>query len=327
MLRRDFVQPVFPARILPARRTKSGWNDIVERRKRLWVQGGVDTIQYHEVSALARIESSYVFREQFPDQPNDKAGIHRERSFMKMPQELWRMVIHDLPSLTGRYAAEVFGFELEERHQKHSSVWNKILKDDEEWTSIGTKRGLNPILVGDGLHDLYEDPEQPAYLALLTGDKTGIIRHDKTKLLASLRAHHRNEKREIVFHESNIILNIDEAIYNPFFITLSPKRLFSHHRHNRLRSASLYWQDDEHALRTIGPDDIVGNGERASTLHDVSLICGITLTHPEEMTLRQRRQQCFQHPNCPPAYPLCPIGYKFNGDNILGWEWNDSPRF
>jgi hypothetical protein len=161
-----------------------------------------------------------------------------------------------------------------------------------------------------------------AYIALSTGDKMGNIRHEKTKLLASLRAYGWSEKNEIVFQESDITLNINEALYNLFYISLTPEKLFSC-QHTSLRSTSLYWKDNQYAVRTIGPDDIVGMGDKASTLQDVSLICGITLTHPKEMVLRQRHQQFFQHPNCPQAYPLFPIGYKFNGDNILGWERDD----
>lgn len=332
MLRIDFAKPAFPNEVLFARVTKtsplSERDDAGKGRKKLWVQGNIDTIRNHEVITLARAKALFILCEQLPVEPKRKTALlPSERSFTRMSQELWDMVIEGLPSLTGRHAAQVFGFTLPERQQKHSGIWNKILKDDETWTSIAERQGLNPFLVGDDLHVLHNDPEQPAYLALVTGDKTGIIRHDKTKLLASLRAHHWNEKNEIVFQESKIILNIDEALHNPFFITLTPKRLFGCCEHNRLRSASLYWQDNEYALRTIGPNDIVGTGEHASTLRDVSLICGITLSHPKEMTLRRRRQQCFQHPNCPPAYPLCPIGYKFNGDNILGWDWGDTSRF
>jgi hypothetical protein len=213
-----------------------------------------------------------------------------------MSQELWDMVVKDLPSLAGRHAAQAFDFRLQDRHEKHSGVWNKIFKDNEKWSSVATRRGLNPVLIGDDLHRLYHDPEQhdpkqPAYIALLTGDKYGDIRYVKTELLASLQAHYWNKDSEIVLYESNIILSIDEALHDPFFITLTPEKLFTY-RHNELCSASLYWKDNEHALQTIGPDDIVGIGDRTSTLQDVSLICGITLTHPKERELRQRHQQC-----------------------------------
>jgi hypothetical protein len=80
-----------------------------------------------------------------------------------MPQELWRVVVGNLPSLIGRHTAEVFGFGIEERHQKHSDVWNEIFVRDEGWC-------LNFILIGDDLHNLLNDLKQPAYIALLTGD-------------------------------------------------------------------------------------------------------------------------------------------------------------
>jgi hypothetical protein len=233
------------------------------------------------------------------------------------------MVIGDLPSLSGSNAAEAFGFRLQERHRKHSDIVKKIFLVDEKWTPIARRQGIKLVLVGDNLHALYNDPMQPAYLALVVGDKTKTIRHDIAKLLAALRPHRLNKENEIVFHESRIVLNIDDAIHNPFFITTTPKKLFGYCEQGKLRSASLYLKDSEYALRRIRQDDIVGAGARVSTLQDVSLICGITLTHPKEMERRQRHQQCFQHSDCPPVYPLCPDGYKFNGDNILGWQWED----
>jgi hypothetical protein len=101
------------------------------------------------------------------------------------------------------------------------------------------QQGLNFFLVGDDLYSLYRDLMHKAYIALSTGDKIGNIRHEKTKLLASLRAYDWNEKNEIVFQESNITLNINKALYNLFYISLTPEKLFSY-QHTGLRSASLY---------------------------------------------------------------------------------------
>ena len=101
-----------------------------------------------------------------------------------------------------------------------------------------------------------------------------------------------NGVNEIVFQESNITLNIDDALWAPEIINPSPEKLFSY-QHTGLCSASLYWKDNQYAVRTIEPDDIVCIGEKAPVLQDVSLICGITLEHPKEMILWQRYQQCF----------------------------------
>ena len=335
MLQIDFVKPVIPDEVLFARVTKvtppfrmdhraklSRGDNPGKRQRKVWVQCHIETIRDSEVITFAKAEALFILCKQLPEPPKRATLPRQERSYTRMSQELWDMVIEHLPSLTGRHAATAFNFKLAERHQRHSDIWSKMIKDEEVWTSIATRQGLNLALVGDDLHSLHYDPMNPAYIALVTGDKHGNIRHDRTKLLMSLRAHHWNENNEIVFDESNITLNVDEALHNPFMVTLSPKKLFSY-RHGSLRSASLYWKDSRYALRTIGPDDIVGIGERTSTLQDISLICGITLTHPEETALRQRHQQCFQHPNCPPASPICPVGYRYNGDNILGWDWDD----
>jgi hypothetical protein len=105
----------------------------------------------------------------------------------------------------------------------------------EEFTSNARRRGINLALVGDHLHALYNDPTQQAYLALVTGDKTRTIRHNRTNLMAALRPHTISTNNEIVFRDSKIVLNIDEAIHDPFFITLTPRKLFGYCGHGKLQ--------------------------------------------------------------------------------------------
>jgi hypothetical protein len=80
-----------------------------------------------------------------------------------------------------------------------------MFREEDTWTLITTRQGLNPFLSGDDIHILYNGPNQPAYICLSTGDKTRNIRHDKMKLLKSLREHHFNENGEVVFHDPKII--------------------------------------------------------------------------------------------------------------------------
>ena len=239
-------------------------------------------------------------------------------AYTRMSKELWSMIVHFLPSLTGRHAAQVFGFGLEEQHRLHSSIWDKIWQDS-EWPLLATKMGLHPILVGD-IHALVDNIDRPATLALLTGDKSGQIRSLRRQLLSSLRPHHLNEKHEAVFTDSNIVLNVDDALYNAYYTTLSPETLFTYCDDSGLRSGSIYWDDFEYALRTIRAEDVVGLGGPASTLRDISLVCGITLTHPKEMELPDRRQYRFEHQSCPPISPLLPVVYNKDGGWVLGWE-------
>lgn len=327
MLQVEYVKPVYPDETLFARVTKASL-DTKKSSHKLWVQGSIETVRSHKVTTLVRAEALFILCEQLPPEPERKlTPLYPDKAYKRMPQELWDRVMYHLPSLTGRYAADVFGFRLQKRHQKHSDILKNILREDEEFTSIARRQGINLLLLGDSLHALYKDPMQRAYLALLTGDKTRTIRHDKTKLLAALRPHTSNKNNEIVFLDSRIVLNIEEAINNPFFVTLPPKKLFGLCEYGKLRSACLYLQDNEYILRSIGPEDIVGSGGSVSTLRDVSLICGITLPHPKELKLKQRYQQCFEHMDCPSSSPLCPDGYTFNGDNILGWQLEEqNPR-
>ncbi|RFU27841.1 hypothetical protein B7463_g8494, partial [Scytalidium lignicola] len=356
MLRLTFQKPVFPeelvlAQVIPSSHSSTGnierkrkeisstsldaarfpvvrrlrvqlaKHNLRKRGQKVWFQRDIKAVRNGKVVTVARTKVLFIFDNEQPDSPVLVGSHQQKHSIPRMSQELWDMVVGYLPSLSGRHVAQVFNFKLTEGHQSHSDIWNKIFKD-ETWVSIATRQGLNPVLIGDDLHNLYCDPMRPAYLALLTGDRTSNLRHDRIKLLASLRPHHWNEDNEIVFDQSNIVLNIIEPLYNSFIVTLPPEKLFTY-QYNQLRSAALYWKDSRYALRTIGPDDIVGIGERASNLQDISLICAVTLTHPKEMALRRRHQQCFQHPNCPPVYPICPPGYRYNGDNILGWGWDE----
>lgn len=246
-----------------------------------------------------------------------------ERAYKRMPLELWYMILSEVPSMTGRHAATAFCFPLGERHKKHSGIWDRILKD-EEWTSYAQSQGLNPCLVGVNLYNLFKDPTSPARIELSTGDMTGSIRHHRAKLISSLRPHDMNEQHEIIFRESRIVLGISDALYNTFFTTLPPETLFFDDGDGQLHCACIYWKDKDYSLRKIDAQDIVGIGGRVATLKDVSLICGITFRYPREVTPQGTYQQRFLHEDCPPAYPLCATGQRYERHNILGWRWGDN---
>jgi hypothetical protein len=250
-----------------------------------------------------------------------KAGFS-ERSFRRMSQELWDLVVNEVPSLTGRHAAEAFNFKLEQRHKRPSGIWSTVLKPDEIWTPIAEGSGLNPFLAGYDLHKIGGNNEEPLYIALLTGDETGNIRYSRDKLLCSLRPHDLRNGHEIVFHESNIVMNVVDAVYSTFFTTLAPERLFGY-EDGKLRSACLYWKDPEYAIRPIESDHVVGIGGKARCLQDISNICGITFTYPDTIPLLSNYQKFFVHPECPPAYPLYNNGGAYNRNRTLGWQWGE----
>ena len=235
--------------------------------------------------------------------------------------------LFSVKSLAGREAkrehvAEGFDFKLEQRHERLGGIWNEILIPDETWTSQAEKDGLNPFLAGYSLYKIQKGAKEPAFIVLLTGDKTGNIRYSRDKLLSSLRPYHIRNGQEIVFHESNIVMNVVDALYSTFFTTLAPKKLFGY-EDGKLRSACLYWKDPECAIRPIEADYIVGIGGQAQYLQDVSYICGITFPCPDTAPSERSYQKCFVHPECPAAYPLYPSGGVYHRNKTLGWQWSE----
>ena len=113
-----------------------------------------------------------------------------------------------------------------------------IFKEKQKWTRIAIGQDFNLILVGDDLYSLFDDPERPAYLALIEGDKRDI--RDYPQLWASFKAHDlKANRKKIIFKESNITLNIQGALYTRDTIKCTLEKLFSDQR-THLRSASLY---------------------------------------------------------------------------------------
>ncbi len=209
--------------------------------------------------------------------------------------------------------------------EKYSKVWEGIFQN-QMWTSIASSHGLNPALVGQDLYTLYDgnhDPETwSAYIVLVTGDKTGDIRFHSKTFLDSLMPHTFCETtNEVFFKNSNITLNIHDALKTPDMIFIDPQKLFSY-REKRLCSSYLFWHDSHYSLRTFGPADIVGIGGKASVLKDVSIICGLVLSPPEDAGMREVQQVfCIKSLSGRSVGPLSRIGHVYNGDNCLGWKW------
>jgi hypothetical protein len=69
---------------------------------------------------VAKAEALFILCKQLSEKLKVGSLLPSERGCKRMPQELWKMVIEYLPSLNGKCAAQVFGFKLDERHQKHA---------------------------------------------------------------------------------------------------------------------------------------------------------------------------------------------------------------
>lgn len=192
--------------------------------------------------------------------------------------------------------------------EKHRRVWRAMFRSS-KWASTVTMKGRKPVLLGHGLREVYNNTGKPAYIVLTTGDKKGGTYEED--LLDSLRPHEFNPlTMEVLFKDSNIILNISQPVCNRTFTTLSPGRLFS--LAEEPCSASLHWTDSHYKLREIGTEDIAGLELNRSK--DVSMICGLVVRDPEDPQRRQF-QDCFQDLMCPPVNPIqYDVGY------CLRWE-------
>jgi hypothetical protein len=189
---------------------------------------------------------------------------------------------------------------------KHDQVWDKIFPD-KEWLSIATDMGLVPILVGHDVSRVYNNTFQPPayfnYLAevlnicLVTGDFSRELANKKDLLIKCLGID--NKKRRlygsagiVLLEDVGISLSIINALGPREIIPTDPSDLFSK---DSVSSAALFWGD--YSLRTIGPDDVVGVGGRASNLDSIAHYCAIELTHPNMKQINGTRwNQIFQNP-------------------------------
>lgn len=208
--------------------------------------------------------------------------------------------------------------------KQHDQVWDKIFPH-KEWLSIATDMGLVPILLGHDVSRVYNNTFQPpAYsnylseklnICLVTGDFSGELAKKKDLLIKCLGIDHKKRRLYdsvgiVMLDDAGIILSIINALGPREIIPTDPRDFFSK---DSVSSAALFWGD--YSLRTIGPDDVVGVGGRASNLDSIAHCCAIELTHSDMKQISGTRwNQIFQNPR-----HLEPMGgtEKF----IEGWEY------
>jgi hypothetical protein len=232
-------------------------------------------------------------------------------SKVTLPQEVWSQIKAFLPEMSPRVLVRTFHFRLGIRPKefRYSYVWDTIFKDY-KWLTRMTEMGYNPVLVGTDLEAIYNADKNNAnndaqiFLMLLGGE--GWSQRDSTApdpvLLDSIRPFKRVSKynpdiyeqqaEEVVILGSNIRLSIRD-ISNRYAacVTLSrPERLFQYC--NGLYSNCLYWKDEHHSLRMLGPEDILALPDRPddwgmplNTLcskgtRAVANLCSVKLRHP-----------------------------------------------
>jgi hypothetical protein len=150
---------------------------------------------------------------------------------------------------------------------RHNRVWDAVFRN-ESWTSIVSCHGLNPMLVGQDLHSIYNMDDtidnRCVYMVLMTGDASGKIRSHSLLFMDSLRPHTYNKStKEVMFTNSRIVLNIHDAVSNISTKFVDWERLFSC-LEDSLLSAYLYQQDHYYALRPLRIEDVTSAGVKIS---------------------------------------------------------------
>jgi len=161
----------------------------------------------------------------------------------RMSQELWDMVANNLPAVSTKDAAQALGFHLRTEQKKQYQLWDLIFRD-QTWISKATVQyGVNPVLVGWGLHKYCNTKNiqvaKPAYLILVGGDQSGDLRFEKEIFFKSLRSHiFRKESSEVVFN-SGLVLNVANVCSDAEVIPVKLDKLFSY-QYKRLRTAYYF---------------------------------------------------------------------------------------
>ena len=153
--------------------------------------------------------------------------------------------------------ASIFNFT--ETQKRSARVWDMIFKDESWLQAISNVKYYthppNPTLVGYDLTELYYGSSTSAYIALLISDWGEDCKYLKRDFFASLREHDYDEQAfEVRFKDSNIILNVRDAVTSPEWLEMGdPRRLFRCHKQN-LQTAVLYFKDD--LIKIVGPEKI-----------------------------------------------------------------------
>jgi hypothetical protein len=116
-----------------------------------------------------------------------------------------------------------------------------------------TKLNASPIVVGprlDEVHRMCEeiDTSKPMYMALLSGDISGDVRHTTDLFFESLRPYRQTDNNAEIFLDSGIILNIADIISNPEAIPVDAYNLLYSEGH--LQTQYLFLNDTNSNLQT-----------------------------------------------------------------------------
>ena len=262
-----------------------------------------------------------------PPTPKGKAIARIPR----LPQEIWDIVAHKIPSVALGHASHILGFKIRPEQQPITDLWSTIFKDD-KWLNIAIEMGkkemsnwrkMNPALIGRDLEKLLSGNHsgKGCYLVFVAHTRLPDICYEKEQLMRSLMPHtFEKEKQEIVF-PNGLRVNILN-VYSDCS-ELSPVRLdkLFEYREGRLQTSYLNYLDERTVSRDVGPEGIVGIGGQATKINKVKKVCGVTLTLPDG----ERMQHLFRKRGVRYAN-ITPIG-NTRTNQFEGWKKYQRHRY
>lgn len=181
--------------------------------------------------------------------------MSQEQSLARLPRDLGHKVAALLDPLSRASLGRAFAglnltFSLTRRLKGCPRVWDMIFKNS-SWVDAA-KRARNPhhcdktpTLVGYDLKKLYNGSSKTAYIALIMLDIDRCNPSMEKEFFASLREHTYDEQNyEVHFRNSNIILNVRNAITGQDWISMDEPEQLTRSLSGDLVTTALYFEDE-----------------------------------------------------------------------------------
>ena len=144
--------------------------------------------------------------------------------------------------------------------ERHKRLWAAVFSDFAWLDHIEQSLGLNPVLIGRNL-DVFGGQEIPResdqgqiYMALLSGDTSGNIRHTRSLFFKCLRPNAYVEGALDVSFENGITLNIFDILSNPEVVPVDSERLLFDN--GQFSSSYSFWKDSRFSSRPLGAKEL-----------------------------------------------------------------------
>lgn len=175
---------------------------------------------------------------------------------MHLAQEIWDVIVQDLPSFTAKSAAKVFHFNLGNRKQaSHGGVWKLVFRN-QAWADKALNAGLNPKLISSGLKALYDQRfYKPAYICICpNGWSPSFLASQENRSLffQCLQPHTGEQSSSEVIVKNGITLNFS-ALFNEDAATVyvKPTKVLSERSGIVLHTYVMFWDDKAYNLREL----------------------------------------------------------------------------